>query len=176
MRSWTTRSRRGSTSSTPLSCHPVPPRAETQGRTEVILRAWLKPRERGRVIGATKIAALQLRATWASGSNLAVERRISKPQPTPTLALSQPGGMKHHPFARGGELFDTPSLFRQNREFRSEGFPSGQREQTVNLPAMPSKVRILPPPPVSSRGASERRFGANPDRKGGPACGADAEG
>ena len=28
-----------------------------------------------------------------------------------------------------------------------EGFPSGQREQTVNLPAMPSEVQILPPPP-----------------------------
>ena len=28
-----------------------------------------------------------------------------------------------------------------------ERFPSGQREQTVNLPAMPSKVRILPSPP-----------------------------
>ncbi len=26
------------------------------------------------------------------------------------------------------------------------GFPSGQREQTVNLPAKPSKVQILPPP------------------------------
>ncbi len=25
-------------------------------------------------------------------------------------------------------------------------FPSGQREQTVNLPAKPSEVRILPPP------------------------------
>ena len=32
-----------------------------------------------------------------------------------------------------------------------EGFPSGQREQTVNLSAMPSEVRILPPPPSSSR-------------------------
>jgi hypothetical protein len=29
-----------------------------------------------------------------------------------------------------------------------ERFPSGQREQTVNLPAMPSKVRILPSPPL----------------------------
>ena len=28
-----------------------------------------------------------------------------------------------------------------------EGFPSGQREQTVNLSAEPSEVRILPPPP-----------------------------
>jgi hypothetical protein len=27
-----------------------------------------------------------------------------------------------------------------------EGFPSGQREQTVNLSAKPSEVRILPPP------------------------------
>ena len=49
--------------------------------------------------------------------------------------------------AWGSEPFDTPRLFRQNHKFRSEGFPSGQREQTVNLPAMPSKVRILPPPP-----------------------------
>jgi hypothetical protein len=29
----------------------------------------------------------------------------------------------------------------------TERYPSGQREQTVNLPAMPSKVRILPSPP-----------------------------
>ncbi len=29
-----------------------------------------------------------------------------------------------------------------------EGFPSGQREQTVNLPAPPSMVRIRPPPPL----------------------------
>ena len=28
-----------------------------------------------------------------------------------------------------------------------EGYPSGQREQTVNLSALPSKVRILLPPP-----------------------------
>ena len=28
-----------------------------------------------------------------------------------------------------------------------EGFPSGQRDQTVNLTALPSKVRILLPPP-----------------------------
>ena len=28
-----------------------------------------------------------------------------------------------------------------------ERFPSGQREQTVNLPAQPSEVRILPSPP-----------------------------
>ena len=28
------------------------------------------------------------------------------------------------------------------------GFPSGQREQTVNLPSSTSKVRILPPPPL----------------------------
>ena len=31
------------------------------------------------------------------------------------------------------------------------GFPSGQREQTVNLSAKPSKVRILPPPPLFFR-------------------------
>src|SRR5260221_10657123 len=35
-----------------------------------------------------------------------------------------------------------------------EGFPSGQREQTVNLSALPSKVRILPPPPILICGCS----------------------
>ena len=31
------------------------------------------------------------------------------------------------------------------------GFPSGQREQTVNLSAKPSEVQILPPPPPQSK-------------------------
>jgi hypothetical protein len=37
------------------------------------------------------------------------------------------------------------------------GFPSGQREQTVNLPATPSKVRILPPP-LQTPSSSELGF------------------
>jgi hypothetical protein len=36
-----------------------------------------------------------------------------------------------------------------------ERFPSGQREQTVNLPAMPSKVRILPSPPNYRAGIAQ---------------------
>ncbi len=36
-----------------------------------------------------------------------------------------------------------------------EGFPSGQREQTVNLPAPPSMVRIHPPPPFLYRGVEQ---------------------
>ena len=34
--------------------------------------------------------------------------------------------------------------------FSSEGFPSGQRVQTVNLSPLASKVRILPPPQASA--------------------------
>jgi hypothetical protein len=41
-----------------------------------------------------------------------------------------------------------PNQFLKNGvKGNKERFPSGQREQTVNLPAMPSKVRILPSPP-----------------------------
>ena len=47
------------------------------------------------------------------------------------------------------QLFDSNGGNRDNARFRSEGFPSGQRDQTVNLTALPSKVRILLPPPVS---------------------------
>ena len=36
-----------------------------------------------------------------------------------------------------------------------EGFPSGQRGQTVNLLAKPSEVRILPPPPVLGAGLAQ---------------------
>ncbi len=38
----------------------------------------------------------------------------------------------------------------------TEGFPSGQRDQTVNLTAPPSEVQILPPPPVNE--SSEYRI------------------
>src|SRR6185295_19962187 len=47
--------------------------------------------------------------------------------------------------------FDRSSILIDNPRFRSEGFPSGQRDQTVNLTALPSKVRILPPPPKTTR-------------------------
>jgi hypothetical protein len=48
------------------------------------------------------------------------------------------------------QRFDRSSILIDNPPFRSEGFPSGQRDQTVNLTALPSKVRILPPPPKNS--------------------------
>ncbi|CDG21294.1 protein of unknown function [Xenorhabdus poinarii G6] len=41
-----------------------------------------------------------------------------------------------------------PSAANDSTQFKNlVGFPSGQREQTVNLPSQTSKVRILPPPP-----------------------------
>ena len=50
--------------------------------------------------------------------------------------------------ARSEIKFDIPLRGRQNFRFRVvEGYPSGQRDQTVNLTALPSKVRILLPPP-----------------------------
>ena len=44
-------------------------------------------------------------------------------------------------------MFASRSGISANILLISERYPSGQREQTVNLPAMPSKVRILPSPP-----------------------------
>ena len=46
------------------------------------------------------------------------------------------------------------------RWLSAEGFPSGQRGQTVNLLAQPSEVRILPPPPAVAGGLPGKR----PDR------------
>jgi hypothetical protein len=44
--------------------------------------------------------------------------------------------------------FDIQVTDWHNCGFCLEGFPSGQRDQTVNLTVLPSKVRILPPPPI----------------------------
>jgi hypothetical protein len=64
-----------------------------------------------------------------------------------------PAGRPAPPFVTAG-LFDSLTKPPDNTRFRSEGFPSGQRGQTVNLLAQPSKVRILPPPPIY-RGLSQ---------------------
>jgi len=54
--------------------YPVPPRAETQGRTEAILGTWLKQQQRDKLIVATKIAAPRPGLTWLRGGSLAVDR------------------------------------------------------------------------------------------------------
>ena len=51
----------------------------------------------------------------------------------------------------GFSSFTPPDLCVKVRFLKNlERFPSGQREQTVNLSATPSEVRILPSPPASN--------------------------
>jgi aryl-alcohol dehydrogenase-like predicted oxidoreductase len=54
--------------------YPVPPRAETQGRTEEFLGAWLAKRTRSAVIVATKAAGPRRPIDWVRGGNLAYTR------------------------------------------------------------------------------------------------------
>ena len=56
------------------------------------------------------------------------------------------------PFAGSMSVFIKKNTIRHKAflflaDLKVERFPSGQREQTVNLPAKPSEVRILPSPP-----------------------------
>jgi aryl-alcohol dehydrogenase (NADP+) len=55
--------------------YPVPPRAETQGRTEAILGTWLKGRPRDRLIVATKITSTGRGFAWVRGGPRAIDRR-----------------------------------------------------------------------------------------------------
>jgi len=55
--------------------YPVPPRAETQGRTESIVGDWLSKKTRERVIVATKIAGQGRPITWLRNGSLAVNRQ-----------------------------------------------------------------------------------------------------
>ncbi len=56
-----------------------------------------------------------------------------------------------------------------------EGFPSGQRDQTVNLTALPSKVRILLPPPFKCKSSENQEIprGGVPERPKGSDCKSD---
>ena len=57
--------------------------------------------------------------------------------------------MSQHLFLIGPEVENV--LAPRTSSLVLAGFPSGQRDQTVNLTAMPSKVRILLPPPLVGR-------------------------
>ena len=57
--------------------------------------------------------------------------------------------------------------------WRLEGFPSGQRDQTVNLTALPSKVRILLPPPFKCNNQENTPCGEIPERPKGSDCKSD---
>lgn len=55
--------------------YPVPPRGDTQGRTESYLGSWLRQRPRDRVVLATKLTAPGRGFGWIRGGDLAVNRR-----------------------------------------------------------------------------------------------------
>src|SRR6476660_5493092 len=85
----------------------------------------------------------------------------SKSSECPIQAIDSKGGREAVRFVRAVR-FAIDAWARKLLESRvsTEGFPSGQREQTVNLPALPSKVRILPPPPIrGSEGRGRGDFG-----------------
>ena len=57
-------------------------------------------------------------------------------------------GKRHIQAEKQGVIIDTQMCLNENGRLDFlEGFPSGQRGQTVNLLAQPSEVQILPPPP-----------------------------
>lgn len=54
--------------------YPVPPRAETQGRTEAFIGEWLKKQQRDKVIVGTKIAGPGRPFKWLRGGATNIER------------------------------------------------------------------------------------------------------
>lgn len=55
--------------------YPVPPRGETQGKTEAYIGEWLKKQQRDKLIIATKIAGPGRPFSWLRGGNNRVDRR-----------------------------------------------------------------------------------------------------
>ena len=55
--------------------YPVPPRAETQGRTEIMVGTWLAKQSRDKVIVATKVAGAGRNIAYMRGGPVAVDRK-----------------------------------------------------------------------------------------------------
>jgi len=55
--------------------YPVPPRGETQGRTEAYLGTWLKRQQRSKLIIATKITSTGRGFAWVRGGPAAIDRK-----------------------------------------------------------------------------------------------------
>lgn len=55
--------------------YPVPPRAETQGRTETFVGSWLKRQQRDKLIVATKITAPGRGFSWVRGGPKAIDAK-----------------------------------------------------------------------------------------------------
>jgi aryl-alcohol dehydrogenase-like predicted oxidoreductase len=55
--------------------YPVPPKAETQGRTEAYLGTWLKQQQRDKLVVATKITAPGRGFGWVRGGPKAIDRK-----------------------------------------------------------------------------------------------------
>ncbi|HEY5928809.1 MAG TPA: aldo/keto reductase, partial [Burkholderiales bacterium] len=55
--------------------YPVPPKAETQGRTEAYLGTWLKQQQRDKLVVATKIPAPGRGFGWVGGGPKAIDRK-----------------------------------------------------------------------------------------------------
>ena len=55
--------------------YPVPPRAETQGRTESHLGSWLKKQSRDKLIVATKITGPGRGFGWVRGGPKAIDKK-----------------------------------------------------------------------------------------------------
>jgi aryl-alcohol dehydrogenase-like predicted oxidoreductase len=69
--------------------YPVPPRAETQGRTEAILGSWLKRQPRHKLIVATKITAPGRGFAWIRGGPKAIDRASVREAVDSSLARLQ---------------------------------------------------------------------------------------
>jgi hypothetical protein len=78
-------------------------------------------------------------ATVAAGSSR--PRRSAEARGSAWAARSTPSTR-----SRGGARYPRRSPLDRYPVGASAGFPSGQRDETVNLAAQPSQVRILPPP------------------------------
>ena len=58
--------------------YPVPPRAETQGRTEDYVGRWLRGRQRGQVVLATKVSGPARGYDWMRGGPKIVRRQVEQ--------------------------------------------------------------------------------------------------
>ena len=98
-------------------------------------------------IGPTDAGIVRMRCQGLSWRSSTAEQLICNQQVVGSSPIASSSGECVFKLAARELVLVSRSGISANILLISERYPSGQREQTVNLPAMPSKVRILPSPP-----------------------------
>jgi len=123
--------------------YPVPPNAETQGRTEAYIGSWLVKQQRDKIILATKVAGPSSRMSWVRGGDRKLDRANIETAVNDSLTRLQTDYIDlyqiHWP-DRYVPLFGAPAY---NPKYQGESIPIREQLEVFSDLVKAGKIRYL---------------------------------